>query len=72
MAVAPVIPPSPVAPTRREPDQAGPTHGDVFLDGNRVGTWLSDRLARAASRPQAGATGVDPTLTPAWPGTLQQ
>jgi hypothetical protein len=44
----------------------------VFLDGSRVGTWLSEHLARAAARPQAGATGVDPTLTPAWPGTLQQ
>lgn len=33
--------------------------------------WLTDRLAQVASRPQRGATGFDPKLTPAWPGTLQ-
>jgi hypothetical protein len=51
--------------------QGGPTGGDVFLDGSRVGTWLADHLAREAGRPQTGATGFDPRLTPAWPGTLQ-
>jgi hypothetical protein len=60
-----------MAPPRREPDGAGPTHGDVFLDGARVGSWMADQLARAAARPQSGATGVDPALTPGWPGSLQ-
>jgi hypothetical protein len=57
----------PAAPTGR----GGPTGGDVFLDGMRVGTWLADHLAREAGRPQAGGTAFDPRLTPAWPGTLQ-
>ncbi len=48
----------------------GPTQGDVFLDGTRVGRWMSDRLARDADRPQSGVTGFDPRLGPAWPGSL--
>lgn len=51
--------------------QGSPIGGDVFLDGTRVGTWLADHLAREAGRPQSGATGFDPRLSPAWPGTLQ-
>ena len=50
---------------------AGPSHGDVFLDGMRVGRWMSDNLAREATRPQAGSTAFDPRLGPTWPGTLQ-
>lgn len=50
---------------------AGPTGGDVYLDGMRVGSWLADHLAREAGRPQGGGTAFDPRLTPAWPGTLQ-
>jgi len=61
-SVAP--PPSPQAAT-------GPSHGDVYLDGMRVGRWMSDNLAREAARPQAGGTAFDPRITPAWPGTLQ-
>ncbi len=49
----------------------GPTGGDVFLDGTRVGSWIADHLAREAGRPQAGGTAFDPRLSPAWPGTLQ-
>jgi hypothetical protein len=48
----------------------GPTQGDVFLDGTRVGRWMSDRLARDVDRPQSGVTGFDPRLGPAWPGSL--
>jgi hypothetical protein len=42
----------------------------VFLDGARVGRWMSDRLARDVDRPQSGMTGFDPRLGPAWPGSL--
>ncbi len=63
-------PPS-YAPPAAQATQSGPTGGDVFLDGARVGTWLADHLAREAGRPQMGGTGIDPRLTPAWPGTLQ-
>ncbi len=59
------------APTPRQPLQGGPTGGDVFLDGARVGSWMADHLAHEVGRPQAGGTGFDPRLTPAWPGTLQ-
>jgi hypothetical protein len=48
----------------------GPTQGDVFLDGTRVGRWMSGRLARDVDRPQSGVTGFDPRLGPAWPGSL--
>jgi hypothetical protein len=65
------VPAVSVAPMRREADASGPTHGDVFLDGTRVGTWMADRFARAASRPPVGATGVDPMVAPGWPGALQ-
>ena len=76
--------PPPLAPTAPQgaplrsmapPPQAqaggGPTRGDVFLDGTRMGRWVSDNLAREATRPQAGNTGFDPRIGPTWPGTLQ-
>ena len=47
-----------------------PAQGDVFLDGARIGRWMSDRLARDVDRPQSGVTGFDPRLSPAWPGSL--
>jgi hypothetical protein len=50
---------------------SGPTSGDVFLDGARLGTWLASHLSREASRPPAGTTGFDPRLGIAWPGTQQ-
>ena len=50
---------------------SGPTGGDVFLDGVRVGRWLSDTLAREVGGPATGGTGFDPRLGPTWPGALQ-
>lgn len=47
---------------------SGAICGDVFLDGERVGQWLGELLAREASRPLSGATGFDPRLSPSWPG----
>ncbi len=64
---APTTAPLPsVAPQATQPSN-GPTGGDVFLDGTRVGHWLADHLAREASRPPAGATPFDPKMTAAWP-----
>jgi hypothetical protein len=63
-ALAP--PAAPVAATA----SSGPAQGDVYLDGARVGRWMSDRLAREVDRPQTGVTGFDPRLGPAWPGSL--
>lgn len=63
---AAAAPASPVAAA----SSSGPTQGDVYLDGARVGRWMSDRLAREVNRPQAGVTGFDPRLGPAWPGSL--
>ena len=40
--------------------------GVVMLDGRLVGQWLSERMARDAARPGAGATFFDPRQSPAW------
>jgi len=69
-ASAPGGSPPGVAIPERKPD-GGPNQGDVFLDGTRVGRWMSDYLAREAGRPQGGSTGFDPRMSPGWPGTLQ-
>ncbi len=58
---------APQAPQQSAP----PTGGDVFLDGTRLGYWLSNHLSRTASRPPAGATGFDPRLGISWPGSQQ-
>ena len=39
-----------------------------FLDQARLGRWILDYLAKEASRPNAGMTGADPRITPAYPG----
>ena len=51
--------------------QSATTGGDVFLDGTRLGHWLSAHLARESSRPPSGSTGFDPRLGISWPGTQQ-
>ncbi len=55
----------------RAPDRTGPTGGDVFLDGMRVGRWLARELGQMADAPQAGSTFFDPRAGATWPGTLQ-
>ncbi len=47
---------------------AGPTHGDVYLDGQLMGRWMADRMTRDADRPPSGPTGFDTRRSPAWPG----
>ena len=37
-----------------------------MLDGRLVGYWLSEQMARDASRPGGGTTFFDPRQAPAW------
>lgn len=74
---APMPPPPPAVPPAALPPAApqspssstGPTGGDVFLDGTRLGHWIATNLARSAGRPPSGTTGFDPRLGVTWPGT---
>jgi hypothetical protein len=52
-------------------DGGRPAQGDVFLDGMRMGRWMTDHLARQAGRAPAGGSGFDPRMGIAWPGTQQ-
>ena len=45
------------------------SHGDIYVDGSRLGRWMTDRLANAAERPRAAMTGFDTRMTPTWPGS---
>lgn len=58
--------PLPAAPQIRR-DSAGPTTGDIYLDGERLGHWMANKLAEAANAPPAGGTAFDPRLSIAWP-----
>lgn len=40
-----------------------PLHGEIILDGARLGRWISDRLTRAVDRPTSGTTGFDPRIS---------
>ena len=40
--------------------------GSVMLDGRLVGYWLTERMAREASRPSGGTSFFDPRQAPAW------
>ncbi len=57
-------PAAPSTATREQPTMSG----DVILDGQKVGRWMSDRMTRDAGRPPNGPTGFDPSRSPAWPG----
>ncbi len=50
------------------PDSDTASHGEIILDSARLGRWISDRLARAADRPQSGTTGFDPRVSPSYAG----
>lgn len=45
-------------------------HGDVLLDGRKVGEWMNRQFARNISRPQSGMTGFDGSMTPALQGAV--
>jgi hypothetical protein len=47
---------------------AEPRQGLLILDGTLLGRWIMDRIARQASRPVAGTTGIDPRISPTFPG----
>lgn len=42
--------------------------GALYLDGISIGRWMFNQLADQASRPHTGFSGLDPRLTPAFPG----
>jgi hypothetical protein len=45
-----------------------PREGLLILDGAQLGRWIMDRIARQISRPTAGTTGIDPRVSPIFPG----
>ena len=53
------------------PPAAGSQGGDVYLDGERLGHWVTSHLAREANRPSFGPAGFDPSLSITWPGASQ-
>jgi hypothetical protein len=58
--------PSAVPPST-EP-QSTALQGDIYVDGSRLGRWMTDRLVKAADMPRAATTGFDPRMTATWPG----
>lgn len=57
---------SAIPPSRES--QSSPLQGEIYVDGLRLGRWMTDRLAKSAELPRAAMTGFDPRLTPTWPG----
>ncbi len=53
-----------------QPSRVSADQGDLILDGMRLGRWISDRLSERITRPQQGFTGIDPRLSPSWPGPV--
>jgi hypothetical protein len=64
-SVDPTLPSA--VPPSNEPSSAT-LQGDVYVDGSRLGRWMTDRLVKAAELPRAATTGFDPRMTPTWPG----
>jgi hypothetical protein len=58
--------PSAVPPTSDL--QSTVLQGNIYVDGSRLGRWVTDHLSRAAERPRASMTGFDPRMTATWPG----
>ncbi len=54
------------APQPQPRDVGESAGGTVVLDGRLVGYWLSEQMAREASRPPGGPSFFDPRQTPAW------
>lgn len=54
---------APQSPGRERAESGG---GAVMLDGRLVGQWLSEHMAREASRPPSGTSFFDARQTPAW------
>jgi hypothetical protein len=59
----------PPSMSRQAPETAvEPRQGLLILDGAQLGRWFADRIARQVSRPVAGTTGIDPRVSPTFPG----
>ena len=58
------------APSAAAP-QAVTMQGDIIIDGTRLGRWMTNALARQASRPSSGPVAPDPRQTPLWSGQAQ-
>ena len=56
----------PAAPQARQGERMEGMSGSVMLDGHLVGQWLSEQMAKEASRPPSGTSFFDPRQTPAW------
>ena len=54
------------APQSQGRERAEGGGGAVMLDGRLVGQWLSEHMAREASRPPSGTSFFDARQTPAW------
>ena len=54
------------APQPQSRDGGTGMTGTVMLDGRLVGYWLSEQMAREASKPPGGTTFFDPRQSPAW------
>ena len=59
-----------VAPAAATP-QAMTMQGDIIIDGMRLGRWMTNAMARQASRPASGPVAPDPRQTPLWSGQAQ-
>jgi len=66
--------PAPAEPTLPESQLLGNASAEqsevteIHIDGHLLGRFVTDHLARAATRPPAGGTSFDPRRSPAWPG----
>jgi hypothetical protein len=60
--------PQPVVPSVDTSEANRPTHAELHLDGAALGRWVTRYLERQVTRPQAGATGFDPRMSPNWAG----
>ncbi len=71
-AARPILAPpqAAMAPPARTDQQGGQgsMQGDVYLDGTRVGRWMSGLMAREAARPPIGGRSFNPRDSPARPG----
>jgi hypothetical protein len=59
--------PSAVSP--RSERQSAAVQGDIYVDGSRLGRWMTDRLVKTAELPRGATTGFDPRMTASWPGS---
>lgn len=51
-----------------EPGQQGSIPGTIYIDASQLGRWVVDYLSRQVARPANGITGIDPRITPTFPG----